>query len=67
MTRLTLHTTQTAPEGSRAFVEKAAAANGFLPNLIGILANAPEALETYLTVGQIVEVRNNCKFERING
>lgn len=53
MTRLTLHTAETAPEGSRAFVEKAAAANGFLPNLIGILANAPEALETYLTVGQI--------------
>lgn len=53
MTRLTLHTAQSAPEGSRAFVEKAAAANGFLPNLIGILANAPEALETYLSVGQI--------------
>lgn len=53
MTRLTLHTAQTAPEGSRAFVEKVQATNGFLPNLIGVLANAPEALETYLTVGQI--------------
>ncbi|MFT7773768.1 carboxymuconolactone decarboxylase family protein [Roseateles sp.] len=53
MTRLTLHTAQTAPEGSRAFVQKAQAASGFLPNLIGVLANAPEALETYLTVGQI--------------
>ena len=53
MTRLPLHTAQTAPEGSRTFVEKAQAANGFLPNLIGVLANAPEALETYLTVGQI--------------
>lgn len=53
MTRLTLHTAHTAPEGSRALVEKVQAGNGFLPNLIGVLANAPEALETYLTVGQI--------------
>ncbi len=53
MTRLTLHTAETAPEGSRAFVEKVQTANGFIPNLIGTLANAPEALETYLTVGQI--------------
>ncbi|WP_225783182.1 carboxymuconolactone decarboxylase family protein [Xenophilus sp. Marseille-Q4582] len=53
MTRLTLHTAQSAPEGSRPFVEKVQANSGFLPNLIGVLANAPEALETYLTVGQI--------------
>lgn len=53
MTRLTLHTEASAPEGSRAGVQRAAAANGFLPNLIGILANAPGALETYQAVGQI--------------
>ena len=28
-------------------------ANGFIPNLIGVLANAPTALETYRTVGGI--------------
>ncbi|MDG6465007.1 carboxymuconolactone decarboxylase family protein [Glaesserella parasuis] len=27
--------------------------NGFIPNLIGVLANAPTALETYRTVGAI--------------
>ena len=53
MTRLTLHTASTAPEASRPFVERAFANNGFLPNLIGILANSPQALETYLTVSQI--------------
>jgi uncharacterized peroxidase-related enzyme len=52
-TRLTLHTQESAPADSRAFVDKAIAANGFLPNLIGVLANAPLALETYLTVGAI--------------
>ena len=53
MSRLTLHTLDTAPEDSRPFVEKAIANNGYLPNLIGVLANAPQALETYLTVSSI--------------
>lgn len=52
MTRLTLHTEATAPEASRPLVERAVANNGFLPNLIGILANSPQALETYLGVAQ---------------
>lgn len=50
MTRLTLHTADSAPSDSRPLVERAIAANGYLPNLIGVLANAPAALETYLTV-----------------
>lgn len=53
MSRLTLHTQQSAPADSQAFVAKAIANNGFLPNLIGVLANAPLALETYLTVSAI--------------
>lgn len=53
MSRLTLHTLDTAPADSRPFVEKAIANNGYLPNLIGVLANAPLALETYLTVSGI--------------
>lgn len=53
MSRLTLHTLDSAPAESRPYVEKAIANNGFLPNLIGVLANAPQALETYLTVSGI--------------
>src|SRR5450830_25753 len=53
MSRLTLQTLDTAPLDSRPFVEKAIANNGYLPNLIGVLANAPVALETYLTVSGI--------------
>jgi uncharacterized peroxidase-related enzyme len=53
MTRLTLHTVQSAPEDSRPLVEQSIKNNGFLPNLIGVLANAPLALETYVTVGAI--------------
>lgn len=53
MSRLPLLDTTTAPEASQPFVQKALANNGFLPNLIGVLAHAPAALETYLTVGGI--------------
>lgn len=53
MSRLTIHTVDTAPDASRERVEAALKANGFLPNLIGVLANAPAALETYQVVGAI--------------
>lgn len=53
MTRLTLHTPDSAPEASKPLVERVLRNNGYLPNLIGVLANAPVALETYLAVGDI--------------
>ncbi|WP_414439426.1 carboxymuconolactone decarboxylase family protein [Burkholderia sp. 22PA0106] len=53
MARLPLHTVDTAPEASRPYLEQSLAANGFLPNLVASLANAPAALETYLTVAAI--------------
>ena len=53
MSRLTIHTVDSAPEAARERVEAAQKANGFLPNLIGVLANAPAALETYQVVGAI--------------
>lgn len=53
MTRLTLHTPQSAPPESRPRVDRALAVNGFLPNLIGVLAGAPAALEAYQTVAEI--------------
>ncbi|MBN8960520.1 MAG: carboxymuconolactone decarboxylase family protein [Rhizobiales bacterium] len=53
MARLPILTVETAPEASREGVTKAEKANGFIPNLIGLLANAPVALETYQTVSGI--------------
>lgn len=53
MSRLPLQTIESAPEASRPFLQKSLASNGFLPNLTAALANAPTALETYLTVGEI--------------
>lgn len=53
MARLPILNAETAPEAARDGVRKAEAANGFIPNLIGLLANAPVALETYQTVSGI--------------
>jgi len=53
MTRLTLHTAESAPDASQPWVKRSQSANGYLPNLIGVLAGAPAALETYFTVGDI--------------
>ncbi|WP_028874886.1 carboxymuconolactone decarboxylase family protein [Tepidiphilus margaritifer] len=53
MSRLPLQTPDRAPEASRALVERVLANNGFLPNLVAVLANAPTALEAYLTLGEI--------------
>ena len=74
MARLTVHTVETAPEAAKPRVEAALKNNGFIPNLIGVLANAPEALAFYqevgklndansLTPGEIIAARTNeCGF-----
>ncbi len=53
MTRLNIHTPDTAPQAARPLVARALAANGYLPNLIGVLAGEPLALEAYFTLGEI--------------
>lgn len=53
MSQFQIHTIETAPEESKEALKAVQNANGFIPNLIGVLANAPTALETYRTVGAI--------------
>jgi uncharacterized peroxidase-related enzyme len=53
MSRLPLRTIEDAPEEAKASLVSAEKNNGFLPNLLRVLANAPTALETYLTVSGI--------------
>ncbi len=53
MSRITVQSIESAPEASRPYLERAKAKNGFVPNLLGVLANAPSAIETYLTVTEI--------------
>jgi uncharacterized peroxidase-related enzyme len=51
--RLPLISIEEAPAEAKASLVAAEKANGFLPNLLRVLANAPVALETYLTVSGI--------------
>lgn len=53
MARLTVNTLETAPEKAKERMEMVQKANGFIPNLIGVLANSPQALEVYQEVGKI--------------
>ena len=53
MPNLPLQTIDSAPQEARELLTNAQKANGYLPNLLGVLANAPVALETYLTVSRI--------------
>ena len=54
MTTFQIHTVETAPEEVKEVLETVQTDNnGYIPNLIGLLANAPTALEAYRTVGAI--------------
>ena len=53
MTTLPLRTIEDAPDAAKELLTAAEKRNGYLPNLLRVLANAPVALETYLTVSGI--------------
>ncbi|NGM88212.1 carboxymuconolactone decarboxylase family protein [Parapusillimonas sp. SGNA-6] len=53
MSRITIQSIESAPEEAKERLATAQKANGFLPNLLGVLANAPAALETYQVVSAI--------------
>lgn len=53
MSRLPPRTIEDAPAEAKPRLEAARKNNGFLPNLVRVLANAPVALEAYQTVTEI--------------
>ena len=55
MTTFPIHTIESAPEASKPLLEKAQKQIGFIPNLLGALAEAPAALETYQALGPLFE------------
>ena len=46
MSAFPIHTIESAPEAAKESLKAVQNANGFIPNLIGELANAPTAVET---------------------
>ena len=53
MSRITLQTVATAQDAAKPRLQAALDANGFLPNLLAVLDNAPGALQMYQEVGKI--------------
>ncbi|MEM9555359.1 MAG: carboxymuconolactone decarboxylase family protein [Acidobacteriota bacterium] len=53
MLDLTVQSAETAPEAARETLDSVGAAYGFVPNLFGILANAPAAVEGYAALSKI--------------
>lgn len=55
MPKYKIHSTETAPEASRALLEGAQKQYGFIPNLLGVMAEAAPVLEGYLALGSAFE------------
>jgi hypothetical protein len=55
MIGLTLHTLESAPAESIGILTEAKRKFGMIPNLLGILAEAPSALKAYLSIAEIFE------------
>ena len=50
-----IHTNETAPEASRAILESTAQQYGFIPNLIGVLAESPATFQAYVAINKALE------------
>lgn len=50
-----VHTKETAPEASRATLEATAKKYGFVPNLFGVLAESPAAVQAYAAINKALE------------
>ncbi|MFP4003188.1 MAG: carboxymuconolactone decarboxylase family protein [Alphaproteobacteria bacterium] len=66
MTEFTIHDIESAPEASRPMLEKAKQTYGMIPNLLGVLAESPAALEAYMTLGQIYGSKTSLTTEEQN-
>jgi len=55
MTTFTVHTQETAPQGSQSTLEGVKKAYGFIPNLMGTLSESPAAVEGYATLTGIFD------------
>lgn len=53
MTHFTTHSFETAPEDAQPLLKAAQNAYGFIPNLLGTMAEAPVILEGYMTLAGI--------------
>ena len=50
-----VHNIDSAPEASKPLLEKAESAFGFIPNILGVMAESPALLEAYMTASEVFE------------
>jgi AhpD family alkylhydroperoxidase len=60
----TIHSSITAPEGAKEILAGAEKAYGFLPNLLGTMAEAPTLVKAYTTLSRIFEETSFSATER---
>ena len=76
MTSLKINTIETAPEESKALLEKSQKGFGMIPGLHGVLSSAPKVFEAYQTLHELftqtsfnpeeLKIRVKNLFKRIN-
>jgi AhpD family alkylhydroperoxidase len=59
-----IHNAETAPEASKPFIDRAQQQFGMVPNLIGLLAESPAAVESYQTLSGIFQASSLTPTER---
>ena len=64
MSEFKVHTVDTAPEASVPLLQKAEEAMGFIPNLIGVMAESPATIEGYLSLMSIFDKSSFTPTER---
>lgn len=64
MTSFITHNIETAPEDAQPLLSAAKGAYGFIPNLLGTMAEAPAILEGYMTLAGIFDKTNLSETER---
>ncbi len=60
----TVHTPETAPAGARETLTAAMKSFGFVPNLLGVMAEAPALVKAYTTLSRIFEETSFSPAER---
>ncbi len=60
----TVHTVDSAPAGSKPLLEQSQKSFGMVPNLHGVMAEAPKFLEAYKTIGALFDATSLSPIER---
>jgi len=60
----TVHTIETAPEAAKDGLRKAEQGYGFVPNLLGVMAEAPAVMKAYPTLNQLFDETSFSPSER---